>query len=158
MQVRKLRVIPEKCTACRLCELACSFRFTGEFNPVLSKIHPILFLEDAFYLPVVCLQCDDAPCAKACPSGALKKNEETGVVEVLKERCIGCRMCVLACPFGCVDVVDGKSYKCDLCDGDPECVKYCLAGALVYEEEEVTVPLRKKSLAMKIKEAFKEVS
>jgi len=86
---------------------------------------------------VVCQQCDDAACIKACPSGALYLNDETGVVEYNKAKCIHCGMCAVACPFGNIEFSSEKRevIKCDLCGGDPECAKYCPTKALEFAEE-----------------------
>ncbi|BEV70864.1 4Fe-4S dicluster domain-containing protein [Paludibacterium sp. THUN1379] len=91
--------------------------------------------------PVLCRQCDDAPCAKACPSGAIVRREDS--IQVLQERCVGCKSCMVACPYGAMDVTTvpapGKSVlksqaskalalKCDLCidhPGGPACIPSC---------------------------------
>ena len=90
-------------------------------------------------LPMVCRQCDDAPCMEVCPMGAISKDSETGVVAVDYDRCIGCRMCVSICPFGAMgyDFVGNKVIKCDLCDGDPQCVRFCDAGAIRFEDKAI---------------------
>jgi anaerobic carbon-monoxide dehydrogenase iron sulfur subunit len=71
-----------------------------------------------------------------CPMHATYRNYSTGAMEVNPYRCIGCMGCVSACPFGAtfVDQDNGRVLKCDLCDGDPTCVKVCPTGALTYEE------------------------
>ena len=85
----------EKCTACRLCEFACSTHHFGEINPARSRIKVTIVSKDFFYYPNVCQQCGKAPCVEACPQeGALLRNGVTGAVEVNAEECIGCRMCV----------------------------------------------------------------
>lgn len=91
-------VYQEKCTACRECEMACSFSHEGTFNPSLSRIRVNDFYEEQFYLPMVCVYCADAPCAAVCPTVAIQRQPD-GQVQVLAERCIGCKMCLLACPF-----------------------------------------------------------
>ena len=55
-----LVIHPERCTACRACELACSMKHRGEFNPSRSRIQVNVFLEDALYIPTACTQCDAA--------------------------------------------------------------------------------------------------
>jgi len=92
----------------------------------------------------LCAQCDDYPCVEACPVEALRVDEETKAVLVDRERCTGCGACIEACP-GQVPFLhpgDGKAVICDLCGGDPECVKVCVeAGyrAIYVVEEEVNV-------------------
>jgi Fe-S-cluster-containing hydrogenase component 2 len=65
---------------------------------------------------------------------AIYHKEETGAVVIDADRCMGCKMCMVVCPFGAVtwDSESGRMIKCDLCDGDPECVKHCLYGALTW--------------------------
>lgn len=119
---------PQLCTGCRACELVCSSVRERAFNPRMSRIR-VLRLEPAIDFAITCRQCENAPCIAVCPSGALQKSR-TGVVEVIAERCIGCGACSEACPFGAIQLLDGKAIKCDLCGGDPACVKRCPPGAL----------------------------
>ncbi|MEM2907632.1 MAG: 4Fe-4S dicluster domain-containing protein [Candidatus Hadarchaeales archaeon] len=119
---------PEKCTGCRTCELVCSGVHEKVFNPKKSRIR-VLRREPAIDVALTCRQCADPPCARACPSGAIRRTK-TDVVEVDAARCIGCSLCVEACPFGAISIIKGKAAKCDLCGGDPACVKQCMPGAL----------------------------
>jgi Fe-S-cluster-containing dehydrogenase component len=76
------------------------------FNiPVLST-----FLEDLTFVPTLCLQCEKAYCVEVCPTPALTKNDQTGVVDFDKDKCIGCKQCIIACPWGSIkqDVVLAK--------------------------------------------------
>jgi carbon-monoxide dehydrogenase iron sulfur subunit len=100
------------------------------------------------YMPVICQQCTDAPCAAACPMDALSKDEELGLVRLDYDLCVGCEECVTACPFGGmrVDAVTDTVVKCDLCDGDPQCVRFCFPGALEFVDANA-VNLRKKRVA-----------
>jgi Fe-S-cluster-containing hydrogenase component 2 len=84
-------------------------------------------------VPIVCLQCDPAPCAEACPEGAIKK-EATGAWVVDNKKCTACGLCVDACSFGmiAVDGREGFARKCDLCGGRPSCVANCPTEALVF--------------------------
>lgn len=93
-----------------------------------------------YALPTMCQQCENAPCVSVCPTGASYRDDKTNVVLVDKEKCIGCKYCMMACPYGvrswnkseqCVE-------KCTLCghltsqDKLPACVKSCAAGARFY--------------------------
>ena len=133
---KKLIVNPAECTGCGACELACSMRNAGEFNPSRSRIQIISLDPDFFRLPVVCLQCYKPSCSEICPTGAITRDDATGTVKVLKENCIGCRMCEEACPFGAIffSEQEQKAIKCELCDGDPQCVPFCVTNALEFRE------------------------
>jgi carbon-monoxide dehydrogenase iron sulfur subunit len=83
-------------------------------------------------VPVVCQQCDPAPCEEACPEGAIEKTA-WGAWRVDKERCTGCGSCVDACQYGIILMESGSEQyarKCDLCGGEPACVEYCPMKAL----------------------------
>ncbi len=126
-------VNPALCTGCRTCELACAFTHTQNQKPGRSRIYPIAYRPDRF-VPVTCLQCDDAACVKSCLFDALKRNPTTGAIELDKQRCVNCRACVAACPFGCalIDDVHDEVVKCDLCGGSPACAQFCPTKALTY--------------------------
>ena len=135
----------EKCPGCRICEQVCSGKKTGAINPSRARIHVVKWEGEGFYLPIVCQHCEDAACVAVCPKDALKRDEETHAVVHDYNLCIGCKMCVSACPFGAmgIDTVERKVIKCDLCEGDPTCVKFCDAEAIQYVDA-ATANLKKK--------------
>ncbi len=144
----QLFAIPDLCTGCNRCTCACSAKHEGEFRPFRSRVHINNFSLEGYSVPSVCFQCPNAPCQKACPVGALSRNE-LDVVVVDKETCIGCGSCVQACPYGMIDFGDdGKSYKCNYCDGDPACARECPRSALLYREQDKEI-LKIKALQMK---------
>jgi len=130
----QLALYPEKCNNCLDCEKACAKVKTGREDGDRSRIRTIKDLKEPYYGPVVCLQCNDPDCMHICPAGAIRKDPETGIVSIDDERCVQCLLCTLVCPYGGVfySAKEKKMIKCDLCDGDPECVKVCKPGALVY--------------------------
>lgn len=150
---KSLVVNLDKCTGCRTCEMACSFMHYGEYNPVKSAVQVSIFTESAFFVPVVCFQCKKPFCEEVCPTGALTKNDINGAFVVLvdTEKCVGCKMCTLACPFGCITISDeGLAKKCDLCMGKPECVVFCPTNALEFKEEKDGILQKSRMTAEKI--------
>ncbi|MBY5979439.1 4Fe-4S binding protein [Ferrimonas balearica] len=144
---------PKKCIGCRTCEIACvlSHQDNKVVNFEPDKFHPRLQVIKGAKVttPIMCRQCDDAPCAQVCPNGAIRS--EGGYVEVLQERCIGCKTCELACPYGAMNVISQEvaekwgnplfdkpqakafALKCDLCGGCEDgqaCVNVCPTKAL----------------------------
>ncbi len=95
------------------------------------------------HFPKSCLHCEDAACVTVCPTGASFKREEDGIVLVNESKCIGCKLCSWACPYGAreYDADEGVMKKCTLCidriynqnleeiDRIPACVSTCPAGA-----------------------------
>ena len=82
---------------------------------------------------MMCLQCDNPSCMKVCPVRAITRDENNAVV-INYNKCIGCKMCSNACPLGNISYhpMVGRVFKCDLCGGDPKCVKYCPGHALEF--------------------------
>ncbi len=122
---------PSKCVGCVICEYACSLEKEKVFNPVKSRIRAIR-LDVLSNMAITCRSCKDAPCVAACPEDALVQSTETGVVTVDEDKCNGCGWCIEACEYGAITVHPSgqRVIVCDLCDGEPECVKFCPEGAL----------------------------
>ena len=139
-----IEVIPENCTGCRLCEMACSFHHEQECSSTKSRIKILLGREWAFDFPLLCIQCAQATCIDSCPTGAIYRNRETGIVFIDTELCIGCGECIEACPIHALALNEDEevAFKCDLCKGDPECVKWCTRGALILKEAAIDSPAR----------------
>ncbi len=130
-----------RCINCYACEIACkSWKGIKAGTVSLRKVHDVT--RGTFpnvtrtYISLSCMHCGDAPCEKACPTGAITKRED-GIVVVDQEKCIGCHSCFFACPFGIPQFnEDGKMEKCDMCldrlaEGkDPACVATCPTQAL----------------------------
>ena len=153
-----ITVNQDKCVGCRLCELVCSLKNTGEFNPAKARIQVIGF-EEVFSLPIACFQCEKPYCAEVCPTGAITRDEATGVIRVSKEKCTGCKICTLACPFGnIVFSSEAKvAVKCELCDGEPECVAFCPTGALEFREADTATIRKKIALSEKLKGIYEGI-
>ena len=135
----------EKCTGCRLCEQVCSVKHEGVSNPARSRIKIVKWEQEGRYVPMGCQQCESAPCQAVCPVKAISRDEPLNRVMVDYDVCIGCRMCVAVCPFGAMafDTLAKRVIKCDLCDGDPLCVKFCYVAAVQYvDASEQGIPKR----------------
>jgi len=141
-----------KCTGCRLCEVVCSIRKNSAANPTRARINVIKWEQMCVEIPMLCQQCEAAPCLAVCPVGALVRDEIMGRVAVNYELCIGCKFCVPACPFGAmgIDIVAKKVIKCDLCDDDPTCVKFCETKALQYVEANTANKTRMREAAERL--------
>jgi len=145
----------EKCTGCRLCEQVCSVKHEGVSNPARSRIRVVKWEEEGLYIPMVCQQCEPAPCIYACPTKSRSRDDHLARVMTDYDRCIGYKTCVVACPFGavCFDPLAKKVISCDLCDGEPVCVKFCETRALQYVEDGDINKKRQRIAAEKLYEA-----
>ncbi len=151
-----------KCIGCRTCEVACAVSHQDEkvgtligaetFNP---RLH--LVKNAQVTTPIMCRQCDDAPCAQVCPNHAIV--HEDGYIKVIQSRCIGCKTCAIACPYGAMNIVTtmvpdtshhsalfatrkvpkSQAIKCDLCSSRPQgpaCVEVCPTQAITLIDAE----------------------
>jgi len=145
-----LTVNIEKCLACKSCEIACAVAHSesGVLEEAMAespKPQRRVTVEAVGELavPLQCRQCEDAPCISVCPTAAIHRHEADGPVLIEQDRCIGCKFCLVVCPFGLIDVSsDGKvMVKCDLCierikaGQEPACVEACPTRALKLVDE-----------------------
>lgn len=145
---------PDKCIGCRTCEVACALAhpLEGGAATTLSpeNFRPRLKLVKGLKIsaPVQCRQCENAPCVNSCPTNALIYDRNS--VQLVSERCIGCQTCVIACPFGAMEMAPVpvtrpklgtltvrsyvmQAHKCDLCvnvESGPACIPVCPTKAL----------------------------
>lgn len=142
-----------RCTGCRTCTMACKdYKDLGQ-SIALRKVYDyeggcveegpdgaVVSTAFAYHVSVACNHCQNPACVEACPTGAMKKDPETGLVSNDLEVCIGCGACALACPYG-APVIDSeamKSLKCDGCAArlaegkNPVCVDACPLRALEF--------------------------
>jgi carbon-monoxide dehydrogenase iron sulfur subunit len=125
----------ERCTGCRNCEMACSVYHVQACNPAKSAVRVVKRERQGLNVPIVCQQCEKAACADICPVQAISRDADTDAMIVDEDLCVGCQMCVVACPFGAIalDKDRRQAIKCDLCGGaEPWCVRVCEPGALTY--------------------------
>jgi len=154
-----LMIDPEKCTGCRLCEAVCSIRHEKVCNPTSSRIHVVKWVMSGVYIPMVCQQCDPPICQKVCPTDSIKRDNKTGALLIDYDKCVGCRICAVFCPFGGIgiDVKRRKMIKCDLCEGDPVCVKFCDPEALQYVPATSLSLMKQRAAAERFSELMKKL-
>ena len=137
----------EKCIGCQMCMVDCAAHHADEKDlpiaypkawDLLPESRLFVDLDGALPVPLLCKHCENAPCATVCPTGAIRIDEKYGFKVLDKEKCIGCRSCLLTCPFGLISMDnEGRAaQKCDMClerfeEGiEPVCVQICPRGAL----------------------------
>lgn len=128
-----IRVDVSKCTGCKQCESVCAFFHTGRVNNHLSRIKVMNLYETGIDGPVVCNQCTERYCMK-CPENALTIGK-FGEVIVSPTMCILCGTCEKNCPIGALEIFNEIVYVCDLCGGNPKCVKACTEGAITWDKD-----------------------
>ncbi len=121
---------PEACDGCNECMDACALAKANSEDQTQSRIQIVPYKE-GFEL-ALCRQCGDPECVLNCPAGALAKDGASGVVQWDGSKCVNCLLCTVGCAYGGIayNRVEAHVVKCDLCGGDPACVKACSAGAL----------------------------
>lgn len=126
------------CGGCKKCEIVCSLHKEGVISPALARITVKRDIFDSYLFEAMpCLQCDGPECLMVCPvPGALYVDEATGARVIDESKCTGCKLCMKACPAtpkGIRYNAEKKvCFKCDLCGGNPQCVKFCPTGALTF--------------------------
>ena len=128
----------KRCIGCNSCTVACKQR---NATPPGVFWNGVLIGETGTYpnsrliqLPLQCMHCEDARCVEVCPTKACHIDSKTNTVLIDKDKCIGCRTCILACPFGVplFDKAERVTVKCDYCDGEPQCVRFCDVDAIKF--------------------------
>lgn len=145
--MKKLYYNVSKCLACKSCEIACAIGKSAAkdlFKAIIEEAKPqscvVVKAAGGKNFPLCCRHCKEHPCVLACIAGALTYDEEKGRVSYNKDKCVGCWMCVMVCPYGAIR--DNKQLKipvrCDFCADvdEPRCINACPVGAIVYLEEE----------------------
>ena len=152
---KTLMVDPAKCTGCRICEMACSFNKLQAFNPAQSRVKVVKDEAHGIAVPIVCAHCIEPPCQLACPIDIISRDPITGAVTRQESACIGCKACMIACPYGAVSLDTQRQIMihCNLCEGDPECVKFCPTGALDFVRMDMADMPRRRQMATMMSEA-----
>ena len=132
-----LLVNEKMCAGFSSCVFACCLSREEVAAPHLSRIKvDNIRYEEWDNVAKPCLQCVDPQCMRYCPCDAIYVDKKTGARVINEDICIGCQECMRHClydpPRIAYDRERKKAFKCDLCGGDPECVKSCPFGALTY--------------------------
>ncbi len=150
--MKRIYIKEEYCIGCRLCEIHClvqhskSRKIIKAFKKEFPRALPRILVEEKGYLSfaIQCRHCEEAPCIEACITGAMYRDKTTGAVLCDEDRCVGCWMCIMVCPFGVIKRNLEKkkiASKCDLCQGEemPVCVANCPNEALELRDIEKAV-------------------
>jgi len=145
-RVKRLGMLVDqhRCIGCHSCTIACKSENNvppGYWRSWIKGIQKGTFPDVGnFYLRRLCNQCDVAPCVQVCPVQATVRREEDGVVVMYYGKCIGCGMCIGACPYDArfFNPFRHTADKCDFCVAridqglEPACVQACVSGALIF--------------------------
>ncbi|MHB9130863.1 MAG: 4Fe-4S dicluster domain-containing protein [Armatimonadota bacterium] len=159
----------ERCLACKSCEIACAVEHSDS-KDLVGAIQqeqppaPRVSVEqgEGFVVPLQCRQCEDAPCVKVCPTHALYRVDQDSPVVLDEDLCIGCKWCILACPFGVIRLDENTRViiKCDQCierlqrDEKPACVCSCPTHALEFRTMGDILKEKRKSTLVMIERAM----
>ena len=146
----------DKCTGCKTCQVTCKENNHLPVNNLYRKVldyqggsweqtengHYVPNGVFAYFTSLACNHCTNPACVEVCPTGAMQKEPETGIVWTDHEVCIGCRLCESACPYDAptYGVDEGYMLKCDMCKGEieagnqPFCATACPMRALEWGE------------------------
>lgn len=126
------------CLGCRACEIACKDK---NGLPPGPRFRRVMYVEGgtfpevyAYKVNMSCNHCAEPACLPTCPTGAIWKRPDNGVVDIDSSLCIGCRRCEAACPFGApqFDPEENVVKKCNMCidellaERKPYCVQACM--------------------------------
>lgn len=141
-----------KCTGCKTCSVSCKDKKDLDVGPKLRRVYEYgggtwvqkdgLWQQNvySYYLSIACNHCDEPACAQGCPTGAMAKREQDGLVVVDQDQCVGCRYCEMRCPYGApqFDAEKKVMSKCDGCfdlleqGKPPVCVEACPQRAIEF--------------------------
>ncbi|QXL78082.1 DMSO/selenate family reductase complex B subunit [Proteus mirabilis] len=146
-----------KCTGCKTCQVSCKDEKDLDLGPKFRRVYEYgggswakqdgIWTQNiySYYLSISCNHCSNPTCVVGCPTGAMHKREEDGLLVVNQDVCVGCRYCELRCPYGAPQFDEKKKLmsKCDGCyervaqGMKPVCVESCPQRALDFDDIEV---------------------
>lgn len=163
----------ERCVGCNACVIACNHRNEVPEEKWRTVVREVTKGGEKYFLPIVCMQCENPPCVTVCPTGASYRDPENGIVRLKGERCIGCKACMSACPYyisedGPIRFFNPKTFVVDKCDfcyesllskgyDKPACVVACpayarLFGDLTDPASEISIELARRPVVFRLKE------
>ena len=122
-----------RCSGCSRCEVHCSFFHSGKIGRSGARIKVVKMEEIGVDYPVVCQQCAERYCTR-CPEKAIQV-DSLGQIIVSPTLCTACGTCEIMCPIGAIELYEEIPHVCDLCGGDPRCVKACTLDAIRFEPD-----------------------
>ncbi len=147
----------DRCIGCYSCEVHCKANKLLPDGPRLCRIFQVgpRRIENVPRLAfsfMACFHCEEPWCVSVCPTGAMRKRERDGIVYVASDECIGCRLCMYACPWGVPqwNPESAKVVKCDFCKDRidqglrPACATKCITNCLFFEKKEAMPETRRK--------------
>lgn len=147
----------DRCIGCYSCEVHCKANKGLPDGPRLCRIYQVgprtVDKVPRIAFPfMACFHCETPWCVPVCPTGAMQKRPKDGIVFVDEDKCIGCRQCMYACPWGVPqwNPETRKVVKCDLCKDrideglQPACVTKCITGCLYLDNKEDMPEARRK--------------
>jgi Fe-S-cluster-containing dehydrogenase component len=147
------------CIGCRACEVHCKDKNNSGPGAFYCRIVEVASAEGTVpaldYVYLSCFHCEKAWCVDACPTGAMKRREQDGIVWVEDKACVGCKACITACPWSVPQwkPETGKVGKCDLCMDridaglEPACVTKCTTGCLTFTTPAEASEARRRAFA-----------
>lgn len=164
--MKEIFVRMDRCMGCRSCEMACAVEHSASKSIYGSpdetpRPRKRLYVEAAAgqRIPIICRHCEDAPCVLVCRTGAMTQDPVTRIVTRNPERCVGCWMCVMVCPYGVIgrEKEGRRAVKCDRCPDHelPVCVSACPTRSLVFVEEEEFAELVRLDAASRIARTYR---
>jgi len=130
---KRLFIDLSKCDNCEKCAVSCSY-----FNKGAASDHGILELRELATFALICRRCEEAACVASCRFEAIERQPD-GVMKRHNMRCVSCKSCSHACPFGTIypETLSFHTTRCDFCSGtgqEPTCVIGCVNKAVEYRE------------------------
>ncbi len=159
--MKEIFVRLDRCQGCRSCEMACAVENSNSkslYGAISEKPVPVrrLYVEQAMdqKVPLVCRHCEDAPCVAVCRTGAMSQSPLTGIVDRDADRCVGCWMCAMVCPYGVIGRQSEArvAVKCDRCKDlqVPACVNACPTNTLVFADQREFMEMMRREAAARI--------